>query len=743
MRTVLYSASIVLLFAMAAVIGPWAAHAWAQGAEVTAAELPPPPAFEAPTTAAPMEGSVVAMANEPSAMEAAAGPAEEAAEVAGEVAVELSDPQNEPLPVQNGIITHLPLNNAPIRLVLRQLAVMSEKNIIASKAVQGNVTCDLYNVTFREALDAILRVNGLDYIEQGNFIYVYTAKEMEDIRKAQRRMGVRYFQLYYVSAGDAQKLIAPCLSSDGSVSTSPASARGIPTSPYETGANDYAVDDVLIVRDYDENLDAVARLLKEIDKRPQQVLIEATILRVRLEEDNALGVDFNTLSGVNFANLSATTNGITNLNTGTVPVNTLNGDASTFRTDFNTAIDPGGFTFGYIGSDVAVFVRALEGVTDTTILANPKLLVVNKQRGEVLVGSRDGYLTTTLTETAATQTVEFLETGTRLVVRPFIGDNGHIRLEIHPEDSSGSVSDGLPSKQTTECTSNVLVRDGRTIIIGGLFREITTASRAQIPVLGNIPYAGAAFRRVVESTTREEVVILITPRIVKQPADEIIGEQLRVDAERIRIGARQGLMCFGRSRLAAAHMEWARQHVAMGEQGKALWDVNMALSLTPRLPEAIDLKERLTNEAIWAHEPRVSTVEWVLQRTIAQELGLDYRILSIPARPYENELLPASAREAMGIGPYPVGKPLVELPAQGQPVEKVKPLVEPVDSPTEEMIEPEAVVPALEAVEPEIVVEALVQPSMEAVDVSAESVESEAVPAEQAEAVSSASEYLP
>src|SRR6185295_1507773 len=129
-------------------------------------------------------------------------------------------------------------------------------------------------------------------------------------------------------------------------------------------------------------------------------------------------------------------------------------------------------------------------------------LALNKQKGEVIVGNKDGYLTTTVTESAQTQTVEFLDTGTRLVFRPFIGDDGYIRMEIHPEDSSGGLqgSSNLPFKITTEVTSNVLVKDNHPIVIGGLFREASNTGRWEIPGLGNLPLAGPLFRQQRDTT---------------------------------------------------------------------------------------------------------------------------------------------------------------------------------------------------------------------------------------------------
>lgn len=205
----------------------------------------------------------------------------------------------------------------------------------------------------------------------------------------------------------------------------------------------------------------------------------------------------------------------------------------------------------------------MEEVTDTTVLANPKILALNKQKGQVIVGRRDGFMTTTVTETQAIQTVEFLETGTQLVFRPFIGDDDFVRVELHPEDSVGFVNaQGLPSEQTTEVTTNVIVRNGETILIGGLFREVTTDARSQIPWLGNLPGIGALFRSNSDSTSREEVIILLTIHIVKdREAYAAASREQYEDIERMRVGIRQGLMWHGRERVAQAQYRKALDRV--------------------------------------------------------------------------------------------------------------------------------------------------------------------------------------
>jgi len=545
----------------------------------------------------------------------------------------------------------LHVQGADLRRVLQLLSTQSKTNIVASKEVQGTVTADLYGVTFTQALDAVLRSAGFRYVQQGNFIYVMTEKEYNTWTASKRKMAVRVFKLSYVSAATAKDLIAPAMSSDGTVSVTPAAKTGVASSSDDAGGDDLAAGDILVVRDYPENLEKVAQIIREVDVRPQQVLIEATILRATLDETNALGIDFNALAGVDFRTLSSTSTGMTSISPGAVPAGQLDDEGATFRTDLNSAITSGGLTIGFISNNISFFIRALETVTDVSVLANPKLLVMNKQRGEVMVGNRDGYVTTTITETTATQTVEFLETGTQLIVRPFIAADGYVRLEIHPEDSTGGLTaDQLPYEQTTECTSNVLVKDGHTIVIGGLFRERTDLTRAQVPGLGNIPLLGNLFRRRSDVTKREEVIVLITPHIIRQPVDEEVSQALKDTVYRFRFGMRQGLMWFGRDRLAQRHLRWARQHLADGNVDKALWDVKMALSLEPRMASALRLKERLTKRAIWTHESRYSGVDFIIERMIMRRLGRPVDQVIPPGRPADGAGLDKKLREALGIG---------------------------------------------------------------------------------------------
>ncbi len=528
----------------------------------------------------------------------------------------------------------------PLATVLRLLSLKGRRNIIASPNAKGTVTANLYDVTFEEALEAILIANGAGYRRVGDFIYVYTDQELAEMTVGRRV--TRVFPLNYISAADASSYISPVLGEDGTVSPSPPPADGLKSTMADAGGNSNAAQDFIIVSAPSDKLGEVAEILQAIDVRPKQVLIEATILRAQLNDENALGIDFVLLGGVDLELLGAASNGIADISLGALPQDRFERFNAAAATDFAANVPSGGITIGIIKDQVALFVRALEQVTDTVVLANPKILALNKQKGQVIVGRRDGYLTTTVTETQAIQTVEFLETGTQLIFRPFIGDDGFVRVELHPEDSVGFVNaQGLPSEQTTEVTTNVLVRDGETILIGGLFREVTTDARSQVPGLGNLPFIGPLFRSTNDSTAREEVIILLTIHIVKdrEAYAEASREQFE-SIERLRVGIRRGLMWHGRERLAQWHYRKALDAMNNDAPDKALWHAKMALHNYPRFMPAIMLRERMSGERAWDEDGTGGRD--FLHRMIAREKGYDLPSFSRPAQPTSRPVEPLS-----------------------------------------------------------------------------------------------------
>lgn len=545
--------------------------------------------------------------------------------------------------VSEHMTVDLHVKDEDLSSVLEMLAMQSQKNIITSKGVSGRVTASLYGVTFTEALDNILHPNGFGYIEQGNFIHVYTIEELVKIQESLKKRIAKVIYLNYINAEDAKNLVEPLRSERGEIRVPKRTDAFIIPETSPVGKDDFALASSIVVIDYEDNVAAIEKLVAELDTRPAQVLVEATVLQVSLTEANAFGVDFSIIGDLQFTDfintggplsaaealtaggLGAAGSGFSppdNQGTaiGSLPGNTLNGPAS--------------FKLGVISDDISIFLRALDEVTDTTIISNPKVLSLNRQPARVLVGRRVGYLKTTSSETSTVTEPDFLDTGTQLHFRPFVAKDGSIRMELKPQiseaiireaaDAGGAVQT-IPDLVTQEIVTNVIVRDGQSIVLGGLFRESTTMTRRQVPMLGDIPIVGAAFRGNDDNTQRSEIVFVITPSIVTDAATAESANKAFDDAERVRAGNRQGLLMWSREKMTAALNVEAEQLAREGEHEKAMWKLNRSLSLNPGQPEAYRLRERITGEReTW---PSRSMLDYVVGKEI------NARLSDVPASP--------------------------------------------------------------------------------------------------------------
>lgn len=481
-------------------------------------------------------------------------------------------------------------NDMQIREALRVLATKYRKNIVPSSKVDGPLTVTtLYDVTFAEALDAILGY-GFKHSQEGNFIKVYTAEEYKKIKEDKDRMIYKVFTLYYISAAEVRKLVSPFLSSSGKIEATTAAQTGVPTSETisaQTGGGDTtAMNDTLIIYDYPENIAKAEEVVTLVDIRPKQVLVEATILSATLTEDMQFGIDWQTLKGTAITALT----GIT-----------VDSPAYLESAGTSTVVESaltGGLTVGFAHEDVAAFIKAVEVVTDVTVLANPKILTVNKQLGQVYIGKKygyregDRYIEGGVTEEGQ---VQFLDTGTKLSFRPYIGDDGYIRMDIHPKDSSGSVPSGIPQETSAELVTNIIVKDGQTIVIGGLFRDKTTIAKTQVPLLGDLPIVGALFRGTADKVERQEVIVLLTPHIIEEPG-QTDSESRVADFGRKRIGAKNELEWVSRSRLAEDRYAKAAKYYLEGKNKAAMRELDSVLTLRPTYLEAIRLKEKIIAE---------------------------------------------------------------------------------------------------------------------------------------------------
>jgi type IV pilus assembly protein PilQ len=349
-------------------------------------------------------------------------------------------------------------------------------------------------------------------------------------------------------------------------------------------------------------------LLDVIDIRPKQVLIEATILSALLNEGMELGVDWNLAAGVSLTGVAATEDivsggSISRGSSATSPIAGLKDGAITKGSPAETAgfATQGGpgLRLGITTGDVRVFITALEAITDTTVLANPKIMTVNKQEGSVLIGTNLGYRSSTSISTGGVATqgeVEFLQTGTQLVFRPYIGNDGYIRMEIYPKDSSASLNaDGVPTESTVQMKTNVIVKDGETIVIGGLFRNVITTTRNQVPLLGDLPWVGGLFRGTSDANQREEVIVLLTTRIIDHPG-ELASKESAEDVRHRTEGAKDELQSISRTKMAEEAYAQAAKCYIEGDIEGARRQLQISLKLRPAYTEAMRLKEKIDAE---------------------------------------------------------------------------------------------------------------------------------------------------
>lgn len=525
------------------------------------------------------------------------------------------------------------VQNDDIRNVLQKLAVQGRRNIVPSSNVTRRVTCTVYSAPFYAALDALLNANGLGYVERGEFIYVFTAQEMSLFKADVQRRLTRTIHLNYLRPDDAKRFVQGLLSKEGwieatedrAAASSSSSGAGKQSGSGSSGSSgairdvsiytphmdEYSLINAVVVQDYAENIAEIEELLRSLDQKPSQVLIEASIVSTTLSEQNAFGIDFALLSDVQFTEFFGFPTSFDPLDffrrdgqpVGTDDATTVtNNNGFIATTPGNTALGPANVRGAIIAGDAAVFIRALDQVTDVTLLSNPKVLALNRQRARVLVGTRVGYLETTVVENQVLQSIKFLDTGIELDMRPFVLDNNIVRLELAPKVSQatfrlvqgpGGQQQQIPDEQLQTINTDVQVPAGFTAVLGGLFREDTSRTRSQVPILGDIPLVGAAFQGRDDKTDRAEIMFLIKPTIIFEKILTAQGKEAESWRDVVRVGAREGLLPWSRERQSSRLNLDAEKRAAQGDFDGALWSVRRSLELHPMQPDAIRLRDSL------------------------------------------------------------------------------------------------------------------------------------------------------
>lgn len=472
---------------------------------------------------------------------------------------------------------HINIQNEDIRDVLELLSKQSGLNILASKNVGGTVSAVLNNVSVDEALAAILKSTGFAARREENFIFIGTPQDFIEMDQTADRIGTRVYRPNYITAAELQQLVEPMLTADiGKSSITTAAAVGIGSDDTTVGGDSLSGGDAVLVQDYEAVLNEIDQVLDELDKRPVQVAIDAMILSVKLGDKLQVGVNWQFLRNKD----------------------TIRFGIGTPRTiPFADPTDPfaftGGLTFDFLDSSLGSFLNFLETIGDTNVIASPHLMVLNKQRAEILIGAQLGYISTTVTETSTTQSVEFLEVGAQLRLRPYVSTDGLIRMEVHPELSTGAVPvrEGftLPEKEVTQVTTNIMVRDGCTVIIGGLMREDLKTTTTQVPVVGNLPYVGFLFRQTTEDIEKREILVLITPHIVYEPETCQEGECGAMEFHRRQAVYRDHMSPLGKRYLGRIYFRKAQAAWSAGDYDAALRLAQCSVQFDPTNRAAIDL----------------------------------------------------------------------------------------------------------------------------------------------------------
>lgn len=370
---------------------------------------------------------------------------------------------------------------APLPKVLQMIADHHGFNLVLGPDVSGPVTVSIRSARMDEVLDAILSVSGYRWHRNGNLLYVTSMANSANLGREVQGRTLRVFPLNFVAAADVEAVATGLLTTAGKAFVT--ESDSIDTK---------RTRELLVVEDMPEAVERVAEYIAIIDQPPRQVLIESHVLQIALTDDEKHGVNLRSLARVGGSEVTVTAKG------------------------FADESAPQGFALKIDGTDMGSLLELLRTRTNSRTLASPKLTVINNQEAKIQIGQRLSYNVATTTQTTTIQSVQFLEVGIVLTVTPMIADDGQILMSVLPKVSGGKInqSSGLPEEETTEVSTTVLLPDGGGMVIGGLIKEETTDSLAEVPGFARIPLVGRLFRRKVDTARRNEIVVALVAHVV-------------------------------------------------------------------------------------------------------------------------------------------------------------------------------------------------------------------------------------
>ena len=434
----------------------------------------------------------------------------------------------------------LDFQDIEVRRVLQLLADFTGINMVAADTVQGNITLRLKDVPWDQALDIILKTKNLDKRRNGSVIWIAPVTELikaeEDEAKALAQsvklapLQTEYVQLNYAKATDIEKLIVQGKNSN--TSSGGSAGGGVDTlgdsvgsllSPRGTISTDPRTN-TLIINDTSQKIDQIRKMIDLLDVSVKQVMVEARIVRATTDFTKEMGVKWGILS-----------QGVTRNN------DLLVGGSDQTLWDLRDPDDDGKYTinrpdnlnvdlgvtapgaskiaFGLISlSDFMLDLElsALQADGYGEVISTPKVLTADKQKAKVSSGQQIPYQTTSTAGGAATATTEFKDALLSLDVTPSITPDGKVQMQLNiTSDSRGGVApNGEVILNKNEINTNVLVDNGETVVLGGIFEQETSNTQTKVPFFGDIPYLGRLFRKDAKMENKRELLIFVTPRIV-------------------------------------------------------------------------------------------------------------------------------------------------------------------------------------------------------------------------------------
>ena len=387
-------------------------------------------------------------------------------------------------------------------------------NLVASDTVGGSITLRLQNVPWDQALDLILKTKGLDKRQIGNVLLVAPADEiaarerleLETSKQIAELAPVR-LDIIQVNYAKASEIVDLVVADEELISS-----RGFISSDERTNT--------ISVRETIEKLDEIRRLVSTWDVPVRQVSIEARIVRAQTNVSESIGVRWGGASFGDNGNNSTVVGGSLETVGGVMGAGAANSTSVTFpgALAVNLGVpgdDVSSFAVGFSGGDFLVDLElsALESDGKAEIVSQPRVVTADRQEAVIKSGTSIPYQETTSSGAAATT---FEEAVLSLTVTPQITPDDKIIMDLEvTQDSVGETTDDGPLINTNSVTTQVLVANGDTIVLGGIFESSSINSTTKTPFLGDIPYLGRLFKRTQTTEVRSELLIFITPKIIK------------------------------------------------------------------------------------------------------------------------------------------------------------------------------------------------------------------------------------